>query len=95
MDILLDHQTLNLRIENGDLVFGEDDDLNIQLVLLSNKGDWKQYPLIGGEIVKKISAGLGALERRQIAVDLKAGGYNLRSVSAANDGLLNLDYDAL
>lgn len=45
-DILLD-QDFDLLIQNGDLVIGPSSEQHQQLLLLSNKGDWRQFPMVG------------------------------------------------
>lgn len=45
-DILL-NSDFDLDIVNGDLVVGESTTQHQQLLLLTNKGDWKENPLIG------------------------------------------------
>ncbi|MBU7577074.1 MAG: hypothetical protein KAF40_03340 [Flavihumibacter sp.] len=45
-DILLD-EDFDLLIQNGDLVIGPSSEQHQQLLLLSNKGDWRQFPMVG------------------------------------------------
>lgn len=45
-DILLD-QDFDLLIQNGDLAIGPSSEQHQQLLLLSNKGDWRQFPMVG------------------------------------------------
>lgn len=46
-DILLDTDTLDLQIVAGDFVVGDATEQNQHLLLLSNKGDYKQHPKVG------------------------------------------------
>jgi len=46
-DILLDTDTLDLQIKAGDFVIGDATEQNQHLLLLANKGDYKQYPKVG------------------------------------------------
>lgn len=45
-DIALDDD-LDLKIVDGDFVISESDQQNIQLIFLSHKGEFKQWPLLG------------------------------------------------
>lgn len=45
-DILL-NSDFDLDVADGDLVVGESTTQHQQLLLLTNKGDWKENPLIG------------------------------------------------
>jgi hypothetical protein len=38
---------LDLRIENGDFIIGDSTEQNQHLLLLANKGEYKQYPKAG------------------------------------------------
>lgn len=46
-DILLDTETLDLQIAAGDFVIGDATEQNQHLLLLANKGDYKQHPKAG------------------------------------------------
>ena len=52
-DLVLDLDN-NLRIEDGDLVIAQSDDQNIEAILLAEKGQFYEYPLLGYGITKKI-----------------------------------------
>ena len=51
--ILIDPETRDVRIKNGTVVIGDIEEQVAELVLLSVRGDNKEFPLIGGEIVKR------------------------------------------
>lgn len=54
-DILLD-ENKDLRIENGDFVIGESTAQEIELILTAFKGEFKEYPLLGAEIIRKLKS---------------------------------------
>jgi len=45
-DLLLDENN-DLLFKNGELVIGEREMQDIGLIIGSNEGDWKEYPLVG------------------------------------------------
>ncbi len=49
-DILLDMNTFDIAIENGDLVVGRSDEQHQELLLVATKGDFKQHPDVGVDI---------------------------------------------
>jgi hypothetical protein len=51
-DIILEDN--DLKIINGDFIIDNSDEQNIENILVSFKGDWKQWPLIGVGIIKYI-----------------------------------------
>lgn len=52
-DFILD-LTNNLSISGGDLVIGQSDDQNIEAILLAEKGQFYEYPLLGYGITRKL-----------------------------------------
>ncbi len=45
-DILLD-SNYDLAVQNGDFATGESADQDVEQIVLSQKGEWKQYPVVG------------------------------------------------
>lgn len=45
-DFKLD-KNMDLSIKNGDFAIGDTDQQNIELLLLSHKGSFKEYPILG------------------------------------------------
>jgi len=54
-DILL-NDDLDLLIENGDFVIGDADEQIQELILLANKGDFRESPLTGVAIIKYLKS---------------------------------------
>jgi hypothetical protein len=93
-DILLDENG-NYRVENGDFVVGESDDQHVELLLVSTKGSFREYPTLGTGIVnwvKKQNIDLNGLER-EIKVNLQADGYKAGNLNIAANGEFNMDYE--
>ena len=53
-DILFEDN--DLKFENGDLSIGDSDQQHIEDLLLANKGDYKQSPIVGIGIKKWINS---------------------------------------
>ena len=64
-DILLDDQD-RLRIENGDFVIGESTDQEVSLILRMNKGELKEDPLVGCDLIRLINSNTSETELKQI-----------------------------
>lgn len=64
-DILLDENG-DLRIENGDLVIGDSQDQEVESVLIFNKGELKEDPLFGADLITKIKSNVSEVEIKQI-----------------------------
>lgn len=56
-DIVLDPNSFELQAgEDGDFLLGETSNNNIKSIVLSNPGDWKEFPLVGVGIYGSIQA---------------------------------------
>jgi len=71
-----------LAIQNGDFQLYESDEQNIRLTLLSGKGNWKQYPLVGGELIKLLHSVVRNDYQYIVARELERVGYKMISFSA-------------
>lgn len=99
--ILLNEETGDLAINvkrdaNGmitqGLVIDDTDYQNIQMVLLSNKGDFKGQPILGVGVMRYIkSVGRNDELRREIAVQLENIGFGKADVVVNEDGEVQID----
>lgn len=78
-DILLD-DSYDLMIENGDFKIGFSEDQHISLILLSDKGSWRQSPLSGVGLIKYMNGPFTARDlddlKQAIKIQLQLDGYN-------------------
>ncbi len=76
-DILLD-DTLNPKLRDGDFDAYLSDEQHIELLLLTDKGSWREAPLAGLYIRRHIRASMGARDiialRQEIRTQLRADG---------------------
>lgn len=78
---------------NGDLVIGQSDLQHIELIALSNSGDWKENPQFGVNIRKALLAEDGyTAVKHTLQIQLEADGADVEKVGI--DGLGNLNIDA-
>lgn len=64
-DILLDENG-DLAIANGDFVIGESLDQEVAALLQMNKGELKEFPIIGADLIKLINSNTSEIELKQI-----------------------------
>lgn len=73
-DIIVDSDQ-DLIIRNGDFEIGISEEQNIEHILLSNKGDWRQWGLLGVGLIRFVKgpSSLAILQRlkRSILLNLK------------------------
>lgn len=99
--LLLDEETGDLAIQvsrgadgkiTTGLQLGNTDYQNINLVVLANKGDFKEHPIVGVGIAKYLkSVGRASELRREISVQLSAIGYPKAQITVMNDGKLEIE----
>jgi len=53
--ILINPETGDLQVANGTLAVGDNTDQIAEFVLRAARGEFKEYPLIGGEVTKMIN----------------------------------------
>jgi hypothetical protein len=85
-DILLDSDN-DLKISNGDFVFGESDQQHIELILKTNPNDWKESPIVGAALVKSVAGNLTGFVKRKVTVQLEADGYALDTITENENGI--------
>ena len=82
----------NLSIADGDLVIAQSDDQNIEAILLANKGQFYEYPLLGYGISKKLYGPYNKLsEKKLIREALKRDDYNTVTLIIDNDFTVTVD----
>lgn len=75
-DILLD-TSYDLLIANGDLVIGDSFAQEMELIALTNMGDWKRAPLMGAGIKRMANSRSSAQQiiMRDYLLQLQADGF--------------------
>lgn len=82
--ILIDSGTGDLLVENGQLVIGDTEAQTVETVLVANRGEFKESPLIGGELTKQLSGGIDVMWPGEIKKMLKACGVSCERVKVEN-----------
>ncbi len=70
----------DLLIKDGDFVIGESDLQHIEHIIASQRGGYKQFPLIGVGINQYINSPIDGILRREIQLQLQADGYGLQQI---------------
>lgn len=94
-DLILDTNN-DLTIENGDFTIGQSDDQNIEAIMISEKGQFYEFPLLGYGIRKKLYGSFNKpQERKLIREDLKRDNYSVKSlvITGVNSNL-SIEVDA-
>lgn len=83
-DLLLDENG-DLAIENGDFVIGVSDQQHVEAVLLSNKGEYKEFPLVGFGAIRYVKSNISDIEfKRDLKIQLEYIGYKNPAIDLSN-----------
>lgn len=92
-DVILDSDG-DMEILNGDIFINESDSQHVEMILTADKGQFRQFPLIGVGI-KKFSNGPFSPQaiKQSIKLQLESDGYNVRKidVSKITKGIIDID----
>lgn len=78
-DILLTEEN-DLRIENGDFVVGESTRQHQNLILLADKGEFKQFPTVGVGILRYLEDNDTDNLAREIRTEFNKDGMNVKEI---------------
>lgn len=93
-DIITDSDG-DLTILNGDLFINDSDSQHVDFIVTADKGQFRQFPLVGVGLRRFINGPFNQQEIRQaIRLNLESDGYNVRKVSISNDGKAKINIDA-
>lgn len=90
-DWMLDYD-MDLYAENGDFVVGDSLEQDVIKNLNARKGDFKQSPLIGANVMQYLDGVIDTAAKRDIKLALQADNLDVKKVDYEND---NLKVDAV
>ena len=93
-DLLLDEH-YDLLLSGGDLVVDAADEQHVALLLLTEKGEWRQSPATGVGLRRHQAGPMDAAEQaalsREIRIQLERDGYQVNAVAVSAAAALTLD----
>lgn len=89
-DILLD-ENFDLMFEGGDIVTGNSDEQNQRLLLVCNKGDFKENPTVCVGVARWLKDDDEEGLLGEIKKEFEKDGMEVKSVQLLPDGKLNID----
>ena len=93
-DIITD-ETGDLLILNGDLKVDKSDSQHVEHIVFADKGQFRQFPLIGVGIMKTIHGSINPQKvKQQIKLQLESDGLNVRQINIDLNDPLNIQIDA-
>jgi hypothetical protein len=93
-DIITDENG-DLIILNGDFKVNESDSQHVEHIVIADKGQFRQFPLIGVGIKKTINGSVNPQRvKQQIKLQLESDGFNVRQIEVNPNDPLNIQIDA-
>lgn len=89
-DILL-NEDLDLDIRAGDLAAGYSDLQHQQLLLITNRGNIKEYPAVGIDAFGYLQDNNMSALLREIRKQFSADGMQVKTINITDTGQLNID----
>ena len=90
IDILLDAD-FDLKIEDGDLVFGDGTDQHQHCLLLAAKGDYKQFPSVGVDIFNWLNDDRSEDMMREVRLQLTQDGMKINKMEVVYPSNIKID----
>lgn len=83
--ILLNKETFELELSNKQLSIGTTDEQNVQLILLTNKGEWKENPVLGAGLLSYLHSNASDMQiQRQIRLQLSLDNIKPKTLKVNN-----------
>ena len=89
--ILIDAESGDLLVQRGSVVIGDTDSQIAESVLVSMRGEWKEWPLIGGEVKKMLGGQVDVMWRGEVKKMLEACGLDGQKVSISEDNIITVE----
>lgn len=94
-DLIFDNDD-DLKIDDGDFAINQSDDQNIETIILAEKGQFYNAPLLGYGIYTRINGPFNKnSERKAIREELKRDNYNVISLEINENFELLIDADKI
>lgn len=82
--ILIDRETGDLIVERGAVAIGATEAQTAEAVVLAMRGEFKEFPLIGGEAVRQLGGGADVMWPADVREMLQACGVECTHVGIDN-----------
>lgn len=81
-----------IAVKNGDFFVAESDQQHIEHIMIADKGQFRQWPLIGVGIRRQINGSINKIDLKQdIRVQLRSDNFTVKRVDIENDFTITID----
>ena len=89
--MLIDTETGDLLIQNGSVVIGDTDGQVTEEVLVAMRGEYKEMPLVGGEVGKMLNGAPDVMWKGQVKKMLEACGVPVSKITVSDDSTITVE----
>lgn len=89
-DILL-NANMDIEITDGDFKVGDATGQSMKMLLVSQKGEWKQNPDVGVGVADYLKGERPGGLKAEIKRQLKADGATIKNIRVFDNGTINID----
>lgn len=89
--ILIDTESGDLLVENSGVVIGDTEGQIAEGVLVAMRGEWKECPLIGGEVKMMLGGRPDVMWSGQVKKMLAACGLDIKKVNVSDDNIITIE----
>lgn len=83
--IMINKETFELELSNKQLSIGTTNEQNVQLILLTNKGEWKEHPVLGAGLLSYLHSNASDMQiQRQIRLQLSLDNIKPKTLKVNN-----------
>ena len=86
--ILIDRESGDLSVVGGSMIVGENDAQVAEELLLANRGDFKEYPLLGGEVGRMLGGERDVMWAPRVKKMLRACGLEVSRIRVTEQEIM-------
>lgn len=78
----------DLIVRNGELIISETTVQSVEAVLLTMRGEWKEFPLLGGEAVRQLGGSVDVMWPAEVKEMLQTCGVEAKRVKVEGNSII-------
>ena len=88
--ILIDQESCDIELAGGRIALGDNRLQSVEQILISNRGEYKEHPLVGGEVQKMIHGNVSRFWPNRVRAMCKAMGVSLSDLQVRSDNCITI-----
>lgn len=77
-------------ISNGSMIVGDADNQIVESVLVSTRGEWKEFPLIGADAIGMLGGNPDVFWPSDTRKQIEACGVKIENIKVSSDGIITI-----